>query len=63
MLIVFAQDQFDTIGGHTHKGIEFLDKYNQFVKERCTIELEYASKLRKLVKTHALKKKEEDDHP
>lgn len=40
------QDQYDNLAAHTHKGIEFLDKYGNFVKERCAIELEYAGKLR-----------------
>lgn len=40
------QDQYDNLAAHTHKGIEFLDKYGSFVKERCAIELEYAGKLR-----------------
>lgn len=54
------QDQYDNIGAHTQKGIEFLDKVGAFVKERCAIENEYASKLRRLVKNHQLKKKDED---
>lgn len=55
-------DQYDNVGQHTHKGIEFLDKYSSFMKERCSIESEYASKLRKLVKNHQPKKKEEEDN-
>ena len=53
-------DQYDNINYHTQKGIEFLDKFGSFVKERCAIENEYASKLRRLVKNHQLKKKDED---
>lgn len=41
-----SQDQYDNLAAHTHKGIEFLDKYGNFVKDRCAIELEYAGKLR-----------------
>ncbi|XP_074601103.1 uncharacterized protein LOC141855105 [Brevipalpus obovatus] len=55
-------DQYDNINYHTQKGIEFLDKFGSFVKERCAIENEYASKLRRLVKNHQLKKKD-DDYP
>lgn len=54
-------DQYENLGQHTLKGIEFLDKYNSFLKERCSIESEYAYKLRKLVKNYQPKKKEEDD--
>lgn len=43
---VCSQDQYDNLAAHTQKGIEFLDKYGNFVKERCQIELEYAGKLR-----------------
>ncbi|CAH0691217.1 unnamed protein product [Chilo suppressalis] len=55
-------DQYDNLAAHTHKGIEFLDKYGTFVKERCAIELEYASKLRRLVKNYQPKRKEEDEY-
>lgn len=41
--------------------MEFLEKYGSFIKERCAIEMEYASKLRRLVKNHQLKKKNEED--
>jgi len=54
-------DQFGQISEHTSKGIDFLDKYNSFLKERCAIEMEYASKLRRLVKNHQYKKKDEGD--
>lgn len=54
-------DQFDTISSHTAKGIEFLDKVGHFVKDRCLIETDYASKLRKLAKNYELKKKDEDE--
>ncbi|XP_042907342.2 formin-binding protein 1, partial [Parasteatoda tepidariorum] len=52
-------DQYDN--HHTLRGIEFLEKYNSFLKERCAIESEYAYKLRKLVKNYQPKKKEEED--
>nr|XP_032530141.1 formin-binding protein 1-like isoform X2 [Danaus plexippus plexippus] len=55
-------DQYDNLATHTHKGIEFLDKYGNFVKERCAIELEYAGKLRRLVKSYQPKRKEEDEY-
>lgn len=56
------QDQYPALSDHTHKGIEFLDKYGQFMKERCAIEVEYAGKLKRLVKNHQLKKKDEEDN-
>ncbi|XP_073941857.1 formin-binding protein 1-like Cip4 isoform X1 [Choristoneura fumiferana] len=55
-------DQYDNLSAHTQKGIEFLDKYGNFVKERCAIELEYAGKLRRLVKNFQPKRKEEDEY-
>merc|ERR1711972_836895 len=55
-------DQYDNLAYHTNKGIEFLDKYGHFIRERCTIEQEYASKLRRLAKSYQPKKKEEEDH-
>lgn len=53
-------DQFDTISSHTSKGIDFLDKLGHFVKDRCVIETEYASRLRKLAKNYDLKKKDDE---
>lgn len=55
-------DQYDNLSLHTHRGIEFLDKYGQFMKERCSIEQEYANKLKKLVKNHLPKKINEDEY-
>ncbi|XP_072386910.1 formin-binding protein 1-like isoform X2 [Diabrotica undecimpunctata] len=55
-------DQYDNLSLHTLKGIDFLEKYGQFVRDRATIECEYASKLRRLVKSYQPKKKDEDDY-
>ncbi|CAL1274755.1 unnamed protein product [Larinioides sclopetarius] len=55
-------DQYDNLGQHTIKGIEFLEKYGSFLKERSSIESEYATKLRKLVKSYRPKKKEEEEN-
>ncbi|XP_044262724.1 cdc42-interacting protein 4 homolog isoform X6 [Tribolium madens] len=55
-------DQYDNLSIHTLKGIDFLEKYGHFVKDRATIEYEYAAKLRRLVKTYQPKKKDEDDY-
>jgi hypothetical protein len=43
---LILQDQFDNIGSHTQKGIDFADKYREFLKERCAIESDYAAKLK-----------------
>ncbi|KAI9587709.1 hypothetical protein GQX74_003555 [Glossina fuscipes] len=56
------QDQYDNLAIHTSKGIEFLDKYANFIRDRLAIETEYAAKLRRLAKNYQPKKKEEDDN-
>lgn len=55
-------DQYDNVSTHTLKGIDFLDKYSHFLKERCSIETRYASDLKRLVRNYQPKKKEEDDY-
>lgn len=55
-------DQYENISLHTQKGIDFLEKYGHFIKDRCNIEMEYAKSLRKLVKTYTPKKKDEEDY-
>lgn len=40
------QDQFDNLEKHTQWGIEYLEKYTKFVKERSEIELSYAKQIR-----------------
>ncbi|XP_043476982.1 formin-binding protein 1-like isoform X1 [Leptopilina heterotoma] len=55
-------DQFENLSLHTQKGIEFLERYGHFIRDRCAIEEEYAAKLRRLVKTYQPKKKEEEDY-
>ncbi|KAK7873526.1 hypothetical protein R5R35_008785 [Gryllus longicercus] len=55
-------DQYDNISLHTQKGIDFLERYGHFIRDRCAIEMEYAGKLRRLVKNYLPKKKEEDDY-
>lgn len=53
-------DQFENIAIHTQRGIEFCERFTQFIKERCVIENEYAAKLKKLTKSYQPKRKEED---
>ncbi|XP_060106467.1 formin-binding protein 1 isoform X8 [Heteronotia binoei] len=57
-------DQFDNLEKHTQWGIDVLEKYIKFVKERTEIELNYAKQLRNLSKKYQPKKnsKEEDEY-
>ncbi|XP_044593587.1 formin-binding protein 1-like isoform X8 [Cotesia glomerata] len=55
-------DQYDNLSLHTQKGIDFLERYGHFIRDRCKIETEYAANLRRLVKNYLPKKKEEDDY-
>lgn len=54
-------DQYENIAIHTQRGIDFMEKCGHFIKERCAIETEYASKLRRLVKNYQPKKKDEEE--
>jgi hypothetical protein len=53
-------DQTDNVAAHTQKGIDFFEKYGNYVKERALIEEEYAAKLRGLAKKNFGKRKDED---
>ncbi|XP_064027098.1 formin-binding protein 1 isoform X11 [Pogoniulus pusillus] len=57
-------DQFDSLEKHTQWGIDVLEKYIKFVKERTEIELSYAKQLRNLSKKYQPKKnsKEEEEY-
>lgn len=55
-------DQFDNLAIHTSKGIDLLDRYGNFVRDRSAIEIEYAAKLRRLVKNYQPKKKDEEEY-
>ncbi|XP_071802027.1 formin-binding protein 1-like [Asterias amurensis] len=56
-------DQYSQLEKHTEKGIDFLDKYCHFVKERQQIELQYATSLKRLIKSSQPKEKKNDDVP
>ncbi|PKK24337.1 formin binding protein 1 [Columba livia] len=58
------KDQFDNLEKHTQWGIDVLEKYIKFVKERAEIELSYAKQLRNLSKKYQPKKnsKEEEEY-
>ncbi|EDO47148.1 predicted protein [Nematostella vectensis] len=54
-------DQFELVKEHTHNGIEYVDRVYKFVKERSSIEANYARELRKLAKNFQPKKKAEEE--
>ncbi|XP_077413655.1 cdc42-interacting protein 4 homolog isoform X1 [Vanacampus margaritifer] len=54
-------DRCDVIEKHTHSGLELVEKYVKFVKERTEIELNYAKQLRNLSKKFNLKRNSKDE--
>ncbi|KAG7499189.1 formin-binding protein 1 isoform X6 [Solea senegalensis] len=54
-------DQFDNLEKHTQWGIEFVEKYTKFVKERSEIETNYAKQIRNLSKKYQPKKNSRED--
>uniref|UniRef100_A0A3Q1J7K6 Thyroid hormone receptor interactor 10b n=1 Tax=Anabas testudineus TaxID=64144 RepID=A0A3Q1J7K6_ANATE len=54
-------DQYDIIDKHTQSGLELVEKYVKFVKERTEIEQNYAKQLRNLSKKYNLKRSSKDD--
>eukprot|EP00069_Balaena_mysticetus_P006916 bmy_05405T0 len=56
-------DQFDSLDKHTQWGIDFLERYAKFVKERIEIEQNYAKQLRNLVKKYCPKRSTKDEEP
>ncbi|XP_066569106.1 formin-binding protein 1 isoform X5 [Amia ocellicauda] len=63
MLRMRKRDQFDNLEKHTQWGIEFVERYTKFVKERSEIEISYAKQIRNLSKKYQPKKnsKEEEE--
>lgn len=63
MVPLQKRDQFDNLEKHTQWGIEFVEKYTKFVKERSEIEISYAKQIRNLSKKYQPKKnsKEEEE--
>uniref|UniRef100_A0A8B9KC31 Formin binding protein 1a n=1 Tax=Astyanax mexicanus TaxID=7994 RepID=A0A8B9KC31_ASTMX len=57
-------DQFDNLEKYTQWGIEFVERYTKFVKERSEIELSYAKQIRNLSKKYQPKKnsREEEEY-
>ncbi|KAM4719457.1 formin-binding protein 1 isoform 3-T3 [Anableps anableps] len=56
-----SADQFDNLEKHTQWGIEFVEKYNKFVKERSEIEINYAKQIRNLSKKYQPKKNSREE--
>nr|XP_057927505.1 formin-binding protein 1-like isoform X1 [Doryrhamphus excisus] len=54
-------DQFENLEKHTSWGIDFLERYTKFVKERADIEQSYAKQIRSLSKKYLPKRSREDD--
>lgn len=54
-------DQFEVLERHTQWGLDLLDKYVKFVKERVEVEQSYAKQLRSLVKKYLPKRPTKDD--
>ncbi|CAF3783803.1 unnamed protein product [Adineta steineri] len=54
-------DQFDNVTKYTEKSIQFCEKYESFLKDRSTIEDDYAKALKKLTKTYSPKLKEQEE--
>lgn len=46
ILLPFFQDQYEIIDKHTQWGLDLVEKYVKFVKERTEIEQNYAKQLR-----------------
>ncbi|XP_066563934.1 cdc42-interacting protein 4 homolog isoform X3 [Amia ocellicauda] len=55
------QDQFEIIEKHTQWGLDLVDKYVKFVKERTEIEQNYAKQLRNLTKKYSPKRGNKED--
>ncbi|KAJ8404452.1 hypothetical protein AAFF_G00337190 [Aldrovandia affinis] len=56
-----TKDQFDNLEKHTQWGIEFVERYTKFVKERSEIEVNYAKQIRNLSKKYQPKKNSREE--
>ncbi|KAK6305063.1 hypothetical protein J4Q44_G00238430 [Coregonus suidteri] len=61
MLPQLRRDQFDNLEKHTQSGIEFVERYTKFVKERSEIEINYAKQIRNLSKKYQPKKNSREE--
>ncbi|KAM3865054.1 thyroid hormone receptor interactor 10b [Diretmus argenteus] len=53
-------DQYDVIDKHTQSGLDLVERYIKFVKERTEIEQSYAKQLRSLTKKYAKRGSKEE---
>uniref|UniRef100_A0A8C5EWI7 Formin binding protein 1b n=1 Tax=Gouania willdenowi TaxID=441366 RepID=A0A8C5EWI7_GOUWI len=58
---MISADQFDNLEKHTQWGIEFVEKYSKFVKERTEIEFSYAKQIRNLSRKYQPKKNSREE--
>ncbi|XP_067339625.1 formin-binding protein 1 isoform X18 [Channa argus] len=56
-----TKDQFENLEKHTQWGIEYVEKYSKFVKERSEIEINYAKQIRNLSKKYQPKKNSREE--
>lgn len=54
-------DKAPVVSGHTSRGIDFLERYGNFIKERANIEEEYGAKIKSLAKKYRGKKADADE--
>uniref|UniRef100_G3PW85 Thyroid hormone receptor interactor 10 n=1 Tax=Gasterosteus aculeatus aculeatus TaxID=481459 RepID=G3PW85_GASAC len=59
-VLLTLQDQYDQIDKHTLTGLDLVDRYIKFVKERTEIEQNYAKQLRSLSKKYAKRGSKEE---
>ncbi|XP_019908879.1 formin-binding protein 1 isoform X24 [Esox lucius] len=60
-MLPLRRDQFDNLEKHTQSGIEFVERYTKFVKERTEIEISYAKQIRNLSKKYQPKKNSREE--
>uniref|UniRef100_A0A672IFA2 Cdc42-interacting protein 4 homolog n=1 Tax=Salarias fasciatus TaxID=181472 RepID=A0A672IFA2_SALFA len=59
-VLFLSQDQNDVIDKHTQSGLDLVERYIKFVKERTEIEQSYAKQLRSLTKKYAKRGSKEE---
>lgn len=45
-------DQWESVETYTKVGIQSLERFSEYIKQRVSIEAEYAQKLQKLARAH-----------
>uniref|UniRef100_A0A7N6C2N5 Thyroid hormone receptor interactor 10b n=1 Tax=Anabas testudineus TaxID=64144 RepID=A0A7N6C2N5_ANATE len=59
-VLFLFQDQYDVIEKHTQSGLDLVERYIKFVKERTEVEQNYAKQLRNLTKKYTRRGNKED---